>query len=189
MQPIVKTTELEKRQLPYGLTPRQLEVVNFIYEFKQSYGISPTYREIGIFLGVTKITILGFILQLEEKGWISREYQTARSIELLYDPPCPKIYRNLKVSGKVEKRKIFEKEDTTPQICRDIPSSKLFIVSDESLQEYGIHSGNILLVKDTLPKNESLVLILINSSSQIIKYKKVIGHKIQGVVVGCISTL
>lgn len=188
MQPIVKTTELENRRLPHGLTPKQLEVVNFIHEFTQRYGISPTYQEIGNFLGVNKTTVWGFTVELNKKRWISLQPGIARSIKLLHDPPCPKIYKNLMVSGKVEKREVFEKEETTPQIFRDILLAKLFTVSDESLHEYGIHNGDILIVKDGLPKNGSLVMISNNGFRQIIKHKKTNGSKMKDIIVGCIST-
>lgn len=60
-------------------TPRQLEVVEFIREFRDEKGISPTLEEIAERFGVSKITAYGHINQLERKGAIKREKYRARS--------------------------------------------------------------------------------------------------------------
>ena len=64
-------------------TEKQLRILEFIKQFRDERGISPTLEEIAENFGVTKITIYEHINQLERKGALKREKFRARSIELL----------------------------------------------------------------------------------------------------------
>lgn len=64
-------------------TEKQLRIMEFIQQFREERGISPTLEEIAENFGVTKITIYEHINQLERKGALKREKFRARSIELL----------------------------------------------------------------------------------------------------------
>jgi DNA-binding MarR family transcriptional regulator len=70
-----------------AFTPRQLEILDFIDNFRRQYRISPTLEEIAKQLRVTKITIYEHVNQLERKGAIKRERFRARSIQVLVPPP------------------------------------------------------------------------------------------------------
>lgn len=63
-------------------TPRQLEVVEFIRDFRDENGVSPTLEEIAKKLSVSKITAYVHISQLERKGAIRREKYRARSVTI-----------------------------------------------------------------------------------------------------------
>ncbi|MEW6359802.1 MAG: transcriptional repressor LexA [Planctomycetota bacterium] len=65
------------------LTPKQLQIVNFIRSYREQHGYSPTLDEIGNYLGVCKITIFEHIGALEKKGAVSRTPHQARSIEVV----------------------------------------------------------------------------------------------------------
>ena len=69
-------------------TPRQLEILRFIRDFRSREGYSPTMQEIGNHLGLTKVTVFEHVGALERKG-------------LLLRGPKHKA-RSLRVSGKVE---------------------------------------------------------------------------------------
>jgi len=64
------------------LTPKQLQIVNFIRSYREQRGYSPTLEEIGNYLGVSKITVFEHVAALEKKEAISRVPHQARSIEL-----------------------------------------------------------------------------------------------------------
>ena len=64
-------------------TEKQLRIMEFIQQFRDERGISPTLEEIASNFGVTKITVYEHINQLERKGALKREKFRARSIELL----------------------------------------------------------------------------------------------------------
>ena len=64
-------------------TEKQLRIMEFIQQFREERGISPTLDEIASNFGVTKITVFEHVNQLERKGALKREKFRARSIELL----------------------------------------------------------------------------------------------------------
>src|SRR5262245_33641072 len=70
-------------------TAKQLQILNFIREFRQARGISPTLEEIAQHFDVSKITIYEHICALEKKGAVRKARNMARSIELVEEQPAP----------------------------------------------------------------------------------------------------
>ncbi len=64
------------------LTEKQYNVLEFIKQFRQARGYSPTLEEVADHFGVSKITIHEHVRALEQKGAITREKHRARSIEI-----------------------------------------------------------------------------------------------------------
>jgi len=66
-----------------NVTPRQLQILKFVRDFRHQQGYSPTMQEIGDHLGLTKVTVFEHIAALERKGLLSRGTKhTARSLRL-----------------------------------------------------------------------------------------------------------
>jgi repressor LexA len=65
-----------------NLTPRQLEIVNFIREYFADKGYAPTMQEIANHLGVSRPTVFEHIEALEAKGALQRQALRSRGIEL-----------------------------------------------------------------------------------------------------------
>ena len=69
-----------------ALTRRQRQVYDFIAQFVQSRGYSPSFEEIGEGLGLSSLaTVHKHISNLEKKGLLKRDYNRSRSIDVL--PP------------------------------------------------------------------------------------------------------
>src|SRR5215468_73632 len=69
-----------------AITKRQREVYDFIHDFVQQHGYSPSFEEIGSGLGLSSLaTVHKHISNLERKGLLKRDYNRSRSIDLL--PP------------------------------------------------------------------------------------------------------
>src|SRR3954454_18696271 len=67
-----------------AITRRQRQVYDFIPDFVQSNGYSPSFEEIGEGLGLSSLaTVHKHITNLEEKGLLRRDYNRSRSIDLL----------------------------------------------------------------------------------------------------------
>jgi SOS-response transcriptional repressor LexA len=65
------------------LTPRQAEMLRFIYDFGLENGYAPSLREIGFALGIVSTNGVGdHLLALERKGCLYRTRNVARSIVL-----------------------------------------------------------------------------------------------------------
>lgn len=65
-----------------NFTPKQLNILKFIYNYQQQHSCSPTYKEIGLSIGVSGVTVYEHLCALEKKGAITRRAYDARSVEL-----------------------------------------------------------------------------------------------------------
>ncbi len=62
-------------------TPRQLEILRYIRDFRSRCGYSPTMQEIGDHLALTKVTVFEHVGALEKKGLLQRGTRhSARSL-------------------------------------------------------------------------------------------------------------
>lgn len=66
-------------------TPRQLEILRFIVDFRQKRDVSPTLEEIGNALGIHRVTVHQHIAVLEQRGAVKRTNSYRRNI-IVTDP-------------------------------------------------------------------------------------------------------
>lgn len=64
------------------LTPKQRAVLQYLREYQEVRGYSPTYREIGLHLGIAPKNARSRVLTLARMGVLSLEERTARSIRM-----------------------------------------------------------------------------------------------------------
>lgn len=67
-------------------TDRQIDVLDFIIQFKQENGTSPTFREIGKEFGMTAKGAHEHVKALQQKGYVYIEQFKHRSIKVLRLP-------------------------------------------------------------------------------------------------------
>jgi repressor LexA len=68
------------------VTPRQLEILRFIRDFRSRNGYSPSMQEIGDHLGLTKVTVFEHVGALEKKRLLHRGLKhSARSLVVSED--------------------------------------------------------------------------------------------------------
>ncbi len=70
-----------------NITPRQMQILTLIRDFRHKHGFSPTLQEIGDVLGLTKVTVFEHVGALERKGLLRRGARHSA--------------RSLRISGKV----------------------------------------------------------------------------------------
>ena len=74
-----------------ALTRRQKQVYDFLAQFVDEHGYSPSFEEIGEGLGLSSLaTVHKHISTLEKKGFIRRGYNQSRSIEIVQLPKSVK---------------------------------------------------------------------------------------------------
>ena len=72
------------------VTPRQLEILRFVRDFRNRFGYSPTMQEIANHLHLTKVTVFGHVVALERKDLLVREARhKARSLRVREDFEFP----------------------------------------------------------------------------------------------------
>lgn len=72
-----------------NLTPKQMKILTLIRDTRLSRGYSPTMKELGEALGVSKVTIFEHVEALIKKGCLVRDANKARSLELSPDLELP----------------------------------------------------------------------------------------------------
>jgi repressor LexA len=89
---------MAKRVKDY-LTGRQKEILEFIQEFRDAKGLSPTHREICEKFGYSSYgTVYKHLKLLEQKGFLRRDQNQKRGIELVRSAPSPGKKRSDSVS-------------------------------------------------------------------------------------------
>jgi repressor LexA len=72
-----------------GLTERHRKIMNFLVEFQERNGYSPSIREIGDKIGVKSTSLIDYYLdQLQRMGLIERDEHISRSIRVLQPVPA-----------------------------------------------------------------------------------------------------
>ncbi len=67
-----------------AITKRQRQVYDFIHDFVQQHGYSPSFEEIGAGMGLSSLaTVHKHVSNLEMKGLLKRDYNRSRSIDVL----------------------------------------------------------------------------------------------------------
>lgn len=162
-----------------AITRRQKEVWDFINQFVQTQGYSPSYEEIGEGLGLSSLaTVHKHISNLEEKGLLKRDYNRSRSIDLLplkqRNKPAATPGVALPLVGRIAAGRPIEQVETPETISlADFTRSKdVFVleVSGESMQDEHIVDGDYVLVEKTpTARNGEIVVALVNGSETTLK--------------------
>jgi len=162
-----------------SITRRQKEVYDFISEFVQGKGYSPSYEEIGKGLGLSSLaTVHKHITNLQEKGFLKRDYNRSRSIDLLPLKVRAKSAviapAGLPLMGRIAAGRPIEQVETPETISlADFTRSKdVFVleVTGESMQDEHIVDGDYVLVeKSQTARNGEIVVALVNGSDTTLK--------------------
>ena len=72
-----------------NLTPRQLDVLVAIRNYRHLHGYAPTMQELADQLGTSKVTIFEHVGALEKKRVLRRDKHKARSLEIVAETKLP----------------------------------------------------------------------------------------------------
>jgi repressor LexA len=162
-----------------ALTKRQRQVYDFIAEFVQSKGYSPSFEEIGEGLGLNSLaTVHKHISNLEKKGLLKRDYNRSRSIDVL--PPRGRLKQSMAVSdalpllGRIAAGSPIEAMQNPESISlNDFTRSRdVFVleVRGDSMQDEHIVDGDYVLVeKAQTAHNGEIVVALVNGTDTTLK--------------------
>ena len=158
-------------------TEKQLRILEFIKQFRDERGISPTLEEIAENFGVTKITIYEHINQLERKGALKQKKFRARSIELLVSVEERKARYAMPLMGNLRGGLPIEATESREDfnLSEFLPFGKncyaLRIRGDGMLEDH-IADGDLVIVekKDQAVDGDTVVAILGSGEACIRKY-------------------
>jgi repressor LexA len=161
-----------------AITRRQKQVYDFIADFVQQNGYSPSFEEIGEGLGLHSLaTVHKHISNLANKGLLKRDYNRSRSIDVVPMRGRPKQASTpgtLPLLGRIAAGKPIEAVENPETISlSDFTRAKdVFVlqVRGESMQDEAILDGDYVLVeKAETAHNGDIVVALISGSDATLK--------------------
>ena len=165
-----------------AITKRQRQVYDFIHDFVQEHGYSPSFEEIGSGMGLSSLaTVHKHVSNLEKKGLLRRDYNRSRSIDVL---PARGLLRKqprpappdltLPLLGRIAAGQPIEAVQTPESISLgDITRSKdVFVlqVKGESMKDEHIVDGDYVLVeKVNTARDGEIVVALVEGYDATLK--------------------
>ena len=176
-----------------ALTKRQREVYEFIHQFVEKHGYSPSFEEIGEGMGLSSLaTVHKHLTNLEKKGMLKRDYNRSRSIDVIPQRQAKTRLKEmamesaleLPLRGKIAAGRLVESVEQNETISlNDVTRSKdVFVlqVTGDSMQDEHIVDGDYVMIeKVRTANNGDIVVALVEGSDTTLKrlYKE--GDKIR----------
>lgn len=142
------------------LTERQKEILEYIHEFRRERGIAPTHREICERFGYSSYgTVYKHLKLLQEKGFLRRDWNQKRGIELIRAIPGGGTVegdgeRELPYLGQIAAGRPIEALPGPDRVAVPIHllnprggDHYVLRVVGESMIDEGIHDGDFVIVQ------------------------------------------
>lgn len=162
------------------LTRKQAGFFNFLKEYFQERGYPPTVREIMDGLGFSSTNIVRKYLDiLERKGYIRRQFNSPRSIEIIDISTKSSEVRHVPVVGKVragiphpaiEDTEGYFSIDKT--LCRNSKAFLLRVIGDSMIDAHILDGDLVLVVPQPVANNGEVVVALINDEATVKRFYK-----------------
>ena len=157
-----------------NITRKQKEVLDYITQYQEHYGFSPTQIEIKEHFGLKSLgSVQDYLKYLKEAGLIESQPSKVRGLKTKLDQSGPNTIINLPMLGKVAagipiEYLAFEKTiEVPPQLVPNPTNSFALEVKGDSMIEEGIIEGDyILLEKCQFAENHDLVVASMKSTQE-----------------------
>ncbi len=157
-----------------ALTKRQREILNYIESFLENYGYSPSFEEIANFFGYSSLaTVHEHLSNLEKKGYLRKNYNKSRSLELV--PAEGTLAVDLPLLGTVAAGLPIEaiEERETVSVPHDMlrPGNNYVLrVRGNSMVDEQIRDGDFIVVNSRqTAENGEMVVALVDGDSATVK--------------------
>ena len=164
-----------------NLTPRQLDVIVAIRDFRVRNGYSPTMQELADQLGTSKVTIFEHVGALEKKRVIRRDKHKARSLEIVGEGRLPDEDRATKLPllGNIAAGSPIEAVENREEIDLEtlFHSTKgvyVLRVRGESMIEDHLCDGDYVVIerRDSARNGEQVVALLDSGEATLKRFYK-----------------
>jgi repressor LexA len=201
-----------------NLTPRQVDVIVAIRNYRHLHGYSPTMQELADQLGTSKVTIFEHVGALEKKRVLRRDKHKARSLEIISEDRLPDEDRPTKLPllGNIAAGSPIEAVENREEIdLETLFHSKngvyvLKVRGDSMIEDHLCDGDYVVIERRENARNGEQVVALLDSGEATLKrfYKESGGRirlqpanrtmeprvvdadrcKIQGVVIGVLRS-
>jgi repressor LexA len=171
-----------------NLTPRQLDVIVAIRNYRHLHGYSPTMQELADQLGTSKVTIFEHVGALEKKRVLRRDKHKARSLEIVSDEKLPDENRDTKLPllGNIAAGSPIEAVENREEIdLESMFKSKAGVyclrVRGESMIEDHLCDGDYVVIerRENARNGEQVVALLDTGEATLKRFYKEPGNKIR----------
>src|SRR3954452_5217767 len=171
-----------------NLTPRQLDVLVAIRNYRHLHGYAPTMQELADQLGTRKVTIFEHVGALEEKRILRREKHKARSLEIISEKKLPDEDRNTKppLLGNIAAGSPIEAVENREELDLEqmFHSSRgvyVLRVRGESMIDDHLCDGDYVVIerRDQARNGEQVVALLDSGEATLKRFYKEPGGKIR----------
>jgi len=159
-----------------NLTPRQLDVLVAIRNYRHIHGYSPTMQELADQLGTSKVTIFEHVGALERKRVLRRDKHKARSLEVVADTlPDEERATKLPLLGNIAAGSPIEAVENREEIdLETLFASKQGVyvlrVRGESMIDDHLCDGDFVVIeRRENPKNGEQVVALLDTGEATLK--------------------
>jgi repressor LexA len=147
-----------------AITRRQKEVLDFLTNFVQENGYSPSYEEIARGLDLSSLaTVHKHITNLQTKGLLQRAHNRSRSIDVLPPRSAKRGADRLPLMGRIAAGQPVEAIESAESISLGdiIGNREVFAleVRGESMRDEHIVSGDYVLVERTKTAREGEIIV------------------------------
>ena len=159
------------------LTPKQKQILDYIEQFIEENGYSPSYREIAEHFGFSSVaTVAEHIENLRLKGYLSSEagYRSLQVKEVHVESDLSFDILSIPLLGAIRAGKPIEaiRTSETLEIPRDMMAKNAFAlkVKGDSMIDDGILDGDYVVVEPCQsPKNGDIIVALIDKDDVTLK--------------------
>jgi repressor LexA len=159
------------------LTPKQKQILDYIEQFIDDNGYSPSYREIAEHFGFSSVaTVAEHVENLRLKGYLSNEagYRSLQVKEVSVEREQGLEILSIPLLGAIQAGRPIEAVRTseTLEIPRDMMSRNVFAlrVKGDSMIDDGILDGDYVVVEPCQsPKNGDIIVALIDKDDVTLK--------------------
>src|SRR5690242_21035534 len=169
------------KELVMNLTPRQLDVLVAIRNYRHLHGYSPTMQELADQLGTSKVTIFEHVGALEKKRVLRRDKHKARSLEIIADGRLPDEERSTKLPllGNIAAGSPIEAVEQREEIDLETmfqAKNGVYVlrVRGESMIEDHLCDGDYVVIerRDSARNGEQVVALLDTGEATLKRYFK-----------------
>ena len=157
------------------LTKKQKQILDYLNEYIQRFGLSPTYEEIAEHFGYrSKGTVHKHITNLEDQGYIKKDWNRSRAVELIRHENGNGHF-HLPLKGRVAAGQPIEAIEEDELI--EVPGNMIgngdhyvLQVRGNSMIEENIQNGDFVIIKSSeTAENGEMVVALIGGEEATLK--------------------
>jgi repressor LexA len=159
-----------------SLTKRQREILDYVESFLEEYGYSPSFEEIARFFGYSSLaTVHEHLGNLERKGFLRKNYNKSRSLELVTAEGTLAVELPLlgAVAAGLPIEAIEERETiAVPHDMLRSGNNYVLRVRGDSMVDEQIRDGDYIVVnsRQTAENGEMVVALVHDDSATVKKY-------------------